>query len=93
MCLSGVDVLQKAARMVNIEQGDDGLLNGEANNLDLLHDVHGHVPDVRVRRRDAKVEDDDWRMEQHCVSTDHAEDCSTDLAVPDHQVKSRVEDK
>ena len=48
--------------MVDVDQRDDRLLDGEANHLDLLHNNHRLVPDVRIRRRDSKVEDYDVLM-------------------------------
>lgn len=83
-------VLEKVARVPDVHQRYNRLLNTKPNDLDLLHHFHRHVPGIRVRARDPEVKNDNWRVQNDGICDDHGEDSSADAPVVDDQIKARI---
>ena len=76
---------------VDVDGGDEDLLNGETEDLDALHGCHvWKILLVCLLVRRSVLEDDGGNVEEECISDDHSEDELQCALIANDQVKSRV---
>ena len=86
-----VDGPQKLDGRVDVDAGDDELLDAEGRHLEALHDVEGVDERGGVGRIGAVREDGGGDVEADGVHDDHDEDAAEDFVLAHHQMQARVQ--
>ena len=75
--------------MVDVETGNNGLLDGEDGLLDAFHDFHR--PHIRpmVAGDQAELEYHDWCVQEDAINNNHGEYQFENLWIPDDEVEAR----